>query len=690
MSYDLLFSPHKIGNVLIKNRIVMAPMVMGTGQPDGTPSEQMMSYYEQRAKGAVGLIITEATRVDDVTGVLHPLQLAMSRREHIAPFSEMVERIHRHGAKVFCQLHHPGRQSYSILIGTISLSQPIGRVWKGYWKLFFKIAKLNDFLEKTRLLPSVVAPSSVPCRHQKQKTRALSEREIKRIVTKFGDAALRVKQSGADGVELHAAHGYLIEQFLSSYTNRRKDGYGGSFENRMRFISEIIQDIRSKCTEDFPIIVRLSVDEFYSVRGEKGQGIELAEGIEIAKALERLGVDAIDVSSGTYETKNQWLEPITFQAGWRDYLAKAVKEAVKVPVLAANLTRTPAEAEKKLQEGIQDFISLGRPLLADPEWAAKAKRGEEKAISRCISCLWCFESMLKGGFNGTSGLCAVNPRSCREYVIPETFPKEKEEKTVVIIGAGPAGLSAAELLARRGLRTIVFEKENTPGGQLVLGKAPPNKERLAWCYEDLAYRAQKAGAEIHYNTTATPKGIKSLNPYAVILASGAGPIIPKSIEGACLDNVFVVDEILKGTVKLNNKRIAVIGSGMTGLETAQLLCQQGNEVTVVEMAQTIAPGIYHQHTDDIIPKLEGFGTKFLSGCCLMKIEKDSITLKQKDDTTKTMPIDYVVLSLGVKSRNEMEEELKETFERSFTIGDAKKIGRIAGAVHSGYKAAFEI
>ena len=690
MSYDLLFSPLKIGNVIIKNRIVMAPMVMGTGCPNGTPSEQMMSYYEQRAKNGVGLIITEATRVDDITGVLHPLQLAMSRQEHAAPFSEMVERIHRHGAKVFCQLHHPGRQSYSILIGTMYLSQPIGRIWKGYWKMFFKIAKLNGFLEKTRLLPSVVAPSAVPCRHQKQKTRALSEKEIKKIIARFGDAALRVKRSGADGVELHAAHGYLIEQFLSPYTNRRKDSYGGSFENRMRFVSEIIQDIRKKCTEDFPIAVRLSVDEFYSALGENGQGIELAQGIEIAKALEKLGVDAIDVSSGTYETKNQWLEPITFQAGWRDHLAKRVKEAVKIPVLAANLTRTPAEAEEKLRAGVQDFISLGRPLLADPEWAGKAKRGEEATISRCISCLWCFESMLKGGFTGTSGLCAVNPRTCREYIVPEALPGEKDGKTVVIIGAGPAGLSAAEVLARRGFRTVVFEKEKTVGGQLVLGKAPPNKERLAWCYEDLAYRAKKNGAEIRCNTTATIPLIKSLNPYAVILASGAAPVIPKSIEGASGDNVYIVDEILNGSIKLNGKHIAVIGSGMTGLETAELLCEQGNEVTVVEMAQTIAPGIYHQHTDDIIPKLKCYGTRFFSGCCLTKIEKDSITLKQKEDTIKTIPVDFVVLSLGVKSRNEMEQELKKTFERVYTIGDAKEIGRIAGAVHSSYKAASEI
>ena len=274
--YEKLFSEGQIGTVQLKNRVVMSPMVLGTGGLDGTPGEQMMQYYEERAKGGVGLIITEATRVDEKHGPLAPRQLAMSKDRHIEPFAKMVKRIHRHGAKVFCQLHHPGRQNLSLLVGTWRLSEAIGRHWHGYWDIFFKVAQHADMVEKTGLLPPVVAPSPVPCRLQKQKTRALKTAEIKELVREFGAAAKRVQLAGADGVELHGAHGYLIQEFLSPYTNRRTDEYGGSFDNRMRFITEIIAEIRRQCGADFPIIARISVDEFYREIGDPAdEGITL-------------------------------------------------------------------------------------------------------------------------------------------------------------------------------------------------------------------------------------------------------------------------------------------------------------------------------------------------------------------------------------------------------------------------------
>ena len=439
--YEKLFSEGQIGTVQLKNRVVMSPMVLGTGGLDGTPGEQMMQYYEERAKGGVGLIITEATRVDEKHGPLAPRQLAMSKDRHIEPFAKMVKRIHRHGAKVFCQLHHPGRQNLSLLVGTWRLSEAIGRHWHGYWDIFFKVAQHADMVEKTGLLPPVVAPSPVPCRLQKQKTRALKTAEIKELVREFGAAAKRVQLAGADGVELHGAHGYLIQEFLSPYTNRRTDEYGGSFDNRMRFITEIIAEIRRQCGADFPIIARISVDEFYREIGDPAdEGITLDEGIRIAKRLEECGIDAIDVSSATYETMNYWLEPTSFQTGWRSYLAKTVKQNVSIPVLAANLIRSPEQAEQQLKEGIQDFISLGRPLLADPDWANKAKAGRPEEIRRCICCLWCFESMLDGAVRNRPGQCAVNPRTCREVGIPKEPKKDGDGRIVAIVGAGVSGV----------------------------------------------------------------------------------------------------------------------------------------------------------------------------------------------------------------------------------------------------------
>ena len=683
--YTKLFSEGKIGNVTLKNRIVMSPMVLGTGGLDGTPGEQMMQYYEERARGGVGLIITEATRVDEKHGPLAPRQLAMSKDRHIEPFARMVKRVHRHGTKIFCQLHHPGRQNLSLLVATWRMSEAIGRHWHGYWNIFFQVAQHAELVEKTGILPPVTAPSPVPCRLQKQKTRALKTEEIKELVIEFGAAARRVQLAGADGVELHGAHGYLIQEFLSPYTNRRTDEYGGSFENRMRFITEIIAEIRRQCGKDFPIIARISVDEFYREIGDPAaEGNTLDEGIRIAKKLEECGIDAIDVSSASYETMNYWLEPTSFQTGWRSYLAKAVKENVSIPVLAANLIRSPEQAEQQLEEGIQDFISLGRPLLADPDWANKAKSGHPEDIRRCICCLWCFESMLNGAVRNKPGQCAVNPRTCREVGIPKEPKKDGDGRIVAIVGAGPAGLTAAEMLGKRGFQPIVFEKMPFTGGQLQLADKPPRKEKIDWCFEDLEHAARKAGAEIRLNTEADAASLKELQPYAVIVATGGDAVHP-SIPGADQPHVCTVTEILTGSVKLEGKAVAVIGSGMTGLETADLLAEQGNQVTIVEMADEIAPGTYHQHTDDILPRLQSLGVEILTGWKLACVGQKDITLEPSCGGAQIQkPAQQVVMSVGVRSNNGLYEEIKKQFERVFLIGDAKKIGRIAQATHDAY------
>ena len=683
--YEKLFSEGQIGSVQLKNRVVMSPMVLGTGGLDGTPGEQMMQYYEERAKGGVGLIITEATRVDEKHGPLAPRQLAMSKDRHIEPFAKMVKRIHRHGAKIFCQLHHPGRQNLSLLVGTWRMSEAIGRHWHGYWDIFFKVAQHADMVEKTGLLPPVAAPSPVPCRLQKQKTRALKTAEIKELVREFGAAAKRVQLAGADGVELHGAHGYLIQEFLSPYTNRRTDEYGGSFENRMRFITEISAELRRLCGADFPIIARISVDEFYREIGDPAdEGITLEEGIRIAKRLEECGIDAIDVSSATYETMNYWLEPTSFQPGWRSYLAKTVKQNVSIPVLAANLVRSPEQAEQQLEEGVQDFISLGRPLLADPDWANKAKAGRPEEIRRCICCLWCFESMLDGAVRNRPGQCAINPRTCREVGIPKEPKKDGDGRIVAIVGAGPAGLTAAELLGKRGFRPIVLEKEAFVGGQLQLADKPPRKEKIDWCFEDLERAARRAGAEIRLHTKADVEMLKKLNPYAVIVATGGDAVHPR-IPGADQPHVCTVTEILNGSVKLEGNQVAVIGSGMTGLETADLLAEQGNQVTIIEMADQIAPGTYHQHTDDILPRLKALDVEILTGWKLASVGQGTITLEPAAGGTQIeKPAQQVVMSVGVRSNNALYEEIKDCFERVFLIGDAKQIGRIAQATHGAY------
>lgn len=689
MSYDMLFSPMKIGNVEIKNRIVMAPMCMGFGQYNGCATETMMDYYEERAKGGVGLIFTEITRINDITGASSFGQLGMSHDYQIPALREMADRIHKHNCKIMVELHHPGRQNLGLMIGTVPICN-IGSKLMGnlYTKILTQaVIPQGKKLQDKHIVPRTVAPSK--CERSKMSdsvNRELSVNEIKRIICQFIEGAVRVKKAGCDGVELHAAHGYLIQQFLSPNTNKRTDQYGGSLENRMRFLFEIIDGIRLNCGKDFPIVVRLTVDEMYSEIGQNGKGYNLEEGIKMAKILSDKGIDAIDVSSAAYDTFNYWLEPTTFTPGWRKYLASEVRKVVDIPVIAANLIRSPKQAEMQLEEGTQDFISLGRPLIADPHWPNKVKSGNENLIKRCVCCLYCFESMMKGAYKYTHGNCSVNPFVGRENV---SLKQNGNGRKVLIIGAGCAGLTAAELLSKRGFDVTVLEKESKQGGQLNLASKPPHKEKINWVCEDLLSNAINSGAKVLFDVKADKNIIASYSPEIVITATGGNAIHPKSFNG---DNVVTVTQILNGSIDISNKKVAVIGSGMTGLETSELLVSKGNKVTVVEMADKIAPGAWFQQLDDALPVLEKAGTEFLTSHKLLSVSSSGIELENlKEKKAVAIKVDLVVLSLGVRSDNSLYNDIKNSDSyKVYNIGDSNKIGRIANATESAYQLVMNI
>lgn len=689
MSYDMLFSPMKIGNVEIKNRIVMAPMCMGFGQYNGCATETMMDYYEERAKGGVGLIFTEITRINDITGASSFGQLGMSHDYQIPALREMADRIHKHNCKIMVELHHPGRQNLGLMIGTVPICN-IGSKLMGnlYTKILTQaVIPQGKKLQDKHIVPRTVAPSK--CERSKMSdsvNRELSVNEIKRIICQFIEGAVRVKKAGCDGVELHAAHGYLIQQFLSPNTNKRTDQYGGSLENRMRFLLEIIDGIRSNCGKDFPIVVRLTVDEMYSEIGQNGKGYNLEEGIKMAKILSDKGIDAIDVSSAAYDTFNYWLEPTTFTPGWRKYLASEVRKVVDIPVIAANLIRSPKQAEMQLEEGTQDFISLGRPLIADPHWPNKVKSGNENLIKRCVCCLYCFESMMKGAYKYTHGNCSVNPFVGRENV---SLKQNGNGRKVLIIGAGCAGLTAAELLSKCGFDVTVLEKESKQGGQLNLASKPPHKEKINWVCEDLLSNAINSGAKVLFDIKADKNIIASYSPEIVITATGGNAIHPKSFNG---DNVVTVTQVLNGDIDISNKKVAVIGSGMTGLETSELLVSKGNKVTVVEMADKIAPGAWFQQLDDALPVLEKAGTEFLTSHKLLSVSSSGIELEDlKEKKAVAINVDFVVLSLGVRSDNSLYNDIKNSDSyKVYNIGDSNKIGRIANATESAYQLVMNI
>lgn len=690
-NFKKLMSPMKIGDLEIKNRVVMPAMCLGHGQFDGNPTKQLISYYEERAKGGVGLIIPGITRVNDTHGFSSFGQLSASKDSNIPHLKKLADQIHKHGAKIFIQLHHPGYQNINLLVGLGPVAYTCNKFIPNFKKIFYGMAPAAKKIAEKGICLSAASPSKVePCDFNNTKNRALSNKEIKKLIKQFIASADRVKQAGMDGVEIHAAHGYLLNEFLCPRTNNRTDEYGGSFENRMRILKEIIEGIKTKCGKSFPISVRISADEFYSEIGRKGIGYNINEGVKIAKELESYGIDVLNVSGGTYETINYIIEPVTFDEGWRTKYIKAVKDAVSIPVIAVNLIRNPQFAEDLLEKGIQDFVGLGRGSIADPYWTKKAKENRVSDIKRCICCLYCFESMYENAFKGENGECSVNPAMGNEEEF-NSLKKDGKGRTVVIVGAGPAGLTAAEILGRRGFKPVVLEKNSCVGGQLNLANKPPQKEKIGWCFEDLENAVKKYGGEIILNHVATSDSIKKYKPYAVIIATGGISLKPRSIKGVSLKNVSTVAEILDGSIKLTGKKVAVIGSGPTGLETSEKLISDGNKIMVVEMADSISPVTYIQHKRDIIPKLKNHNTEFYPGHKLCEIKPEGVILENvKNNETKLFKCNHVVLSLGVRPINNLYKELENDFIRLYKIGDAKEIGRIASATRSAYETAMNL
>lgn len=693
MAYDMLRSECKIGSMTVKNRVFMAGIGVMTGDPGCTAGARETEYFKERAKGDVGLIITAVTRVNDTDGAVAPTQLSMAHDRYIEPMKKMVDEIHAAGAKIAVQLHHPGRQNFVAYSNMAPMIEGIGRAFPSTWGGLLKILGSSDTAAMCRPPMSTMAkyfmrhnyaPSAVPLEYgdtaiTNQPVRAMTIKQIHRIERQFAEAALRVKKSGADAVEFHAAHGYLISEFFSPHINRRTDEYGGSLENRTRFLKEIIEQTRELVGKDFPIIVRLNVDEFYRDIDMPGTGLELEEGLEIAKLTEKYGADAIDVSCGTYETLNHLMEVTTYSLGWRTYLAKEVKKVVNIPVMSVGMIRTPDQAEKLLQDESMDFIGLARPLIADPEWMKKAEEGRSEEILRCIACQTCKMTQMKNAPGGETGRCALNPRACHEFEYPKCGAQDGNGRSVVVIGAGPGGLTAARELALRGFAVTVFEKAALPGGQLHLADKPPCKEKYEWPTHDLYLAAQKAGAKFVFNTEATAETVMEYAPYAVIVATGSKPLMP-NIPGVDLPNVTTVTPILAGELKPTGEDILLIGSGLTGLETAHMLTELGNRVTIFEMADSIAPGAWFQQVRDVVPKLKKAGTEINLNSRLAKIAENGIYVDSTlDKSQRFVPGTMVVLSLGVKSENELVKALEGKCEKVYAVGDAVKGGYIIDA-----------
>ncbi len=640
--FEHLFSPAKIGSLGVPNRLVVPAMVLNYCQEDGFPTERYLEYHEAKAKGGWGLIITQDYAIEPKgKGYTHIPGLWAD--EQIEPHSELTRRVHRCGGRIAAQIYHAGRQTNHEIIGT----QP-------------------------------VAPSPIPCPAKKEMPRELAILEIERLVERFGDCALRAKKAGFDALEIHGGHGYLIAQFLSAYSNKRGDKYGGNLYNRARFALEVIADVRAKVGEDFPLIFRFSGDEY--IPG--GRTIE--ETKAIAMMLQEAGVDALHITAGVYGSRHTIVPPARMAHGVNVHLAASVKGAVSVPVIAVGWINDPFIAEAIVASGEAAFVAMGRASLADPELPNKSLARRFEDIIYCIGCMQgCTEKIRK---QGAPGGCMLNPRTGREKEYTVT-PAEKR-KRIFIAGGGVAGMEAAIVAAQRGHEVHLFEKEEKLGGQFAHAAVAPGKGEIgsfiAWQQTQLG----KLGVSIHLGSELGVETVRSGHPDAVIVATGSKPVVSE-IPGADLPHVVNAVDVLAGKVAVG-ERVVIVGGGMVGSETANHLANHDKSVTIVETQSEIATDEETNSRILLLKDLEERRVNVLTGVSVKKFLRDYVIAEREGNELRLGPADSVVLALGSKSDNQVLKELEGRVPVLRCIGDALEVRKALEGIEEGYKVALEI
>lgn len=654
-----IFSPLQLGRTTLKNRIAMAPMSMHYEATNGTVPKQLADIFVRRAEGGAGYVVIDAVTVDHKYWYIGKTT-ALDKDSLVPQFAAFAKRVSDAGSTLFPQLIHPGPESICALKGITPLGPSVNTNANG----------------------AVSRPITID--------------EIHKVVKQYGQAARRAEEAGCGGIALHVAHAYMLPgAFLSPLRNKRMDEYGGCIDNRARLILEIIEECRRNISRDFPIVLRVSGSE----RVPGGNGLD--EMLYLAPKFEAAGVDMLEVSGGVqYEDLQDILPSHSQKIGRNVYEASEIKKVVNIPVFVVGKINDVRYAADLVERGLVDGVSMGRPLLADPDLPKKAYENRFDDITPCGSC---------GGRCITPEdphhpvcKCHINPLVGHEYDYP--FNPTTSPKKVLVIGAGPGGMYTAVTAAERGHDVTVWEKAKQIGGQLNLAVVSPGKQEMCKWLTHLNYRAKKAGVKFEFKKEATVEAVKEFAPDAVVVATGATPLIPTFIKGIGDYPIITTHDVLSRKVTIPKGTVCILGGGEVACETAEMIMADARpnsfattgsigdvEVTLVEMQPQLMTGVCLPNRNIALASLRREGVKSYINSKVLEVTEHDVKIQHKDGSEEWLKgFDYIVLGLGSRKYDPLSEELKAFVPEVHVIGDAVKPGQSSDAMHQGFHVGYEL